>query len=166
VRSSRPGSTTTPGTCRSRTRSSSVWSRRQGRADIVSGGNIEHIQVNTTDPWTEVDGERSSAKTKHPTLSDPAVRQALNLLVDRGSSRKRSTGAPASPPPTSSTPPRGFRLEEHEVGVQASTRPSAILEAAGWKRGSDRRARQDGKKPEIRLPDLDQTTRGRRPSRS
>src|SRR5205823_1786571 len=38
-----------------------------------------------TDPWTEVDGERSSMKTAHPFLTDPAVRQALNLLVDRGS---------------------------------------------------------------------------------
>src|SRR6266705_524812 len=53
--------------------------------DFKPGGNIEHIQLNTTDPWTEVDGERSSIKTKHPTLSDPAVRLALNVLVDRGS---------------------------------------------------------------------------------
>jgi peptide/nickel transport system substrate-binding protein len=64
----------------------------KGRADIVAGGNIEHIQVNTTDPWTEVEGERSSAKTKHPTLSDPAVRQALNLLVDRGSVQEEIYG--------------------------------------------------------------------------
>ena len=38
----------------------------KGKADIVTGGNIEHIQLNNTDPWTEVDGERSSIKTKHP----------------------------------------------------------------------------------------------------
>src|SRR5205085_10317105 len=48
----------------------------KGRVLFSKGGGIEHIQLNTTDPWTEVDGERSSAKTKHPTLSDPAVRQA------------------------------------------------------------------------------------------
>src|SRR6266446_7077132 len=64
----------------------------KGRADIVSGGNIEHIQLNTTDPWTEVDGERSSTKTKHPVLSDPAVRQALNVLVDRGSVQEEIYG--------------------------------------------------------------------------
>ncbi len=34
---------------------------------MAFGGNIEHIQLNTTDPWTEVDGERASMKTKHPT---------------------------------------------------------------------------------------------------
>src|SRR5207253_6662663 len=57
----------------------------RGHATITSGGNIEQIQLNTTDPWTEVDGERSSMKTKHPTLSDQAVRQALALLIDKQS---------------------------------------------------------------------------------
>src|SRR5262245_4662397 len=57
----------------------------KGVAVITPGGNIEHIQLNSTDPWTEVDGERSSLKTKHPLLSDPAVRQAMALLVDRKS---------------------------------------------------------------------------------
>src|SRR5437870_606979 len=34
----------------------------KGHADIVAGGNIEHIQCNFTDPHKEVDGERSSIK--------------------------------------------------------------------------------------------------------
>src|SRR3984893_18148336 len=55
----------------------------KGRVEIVSGMQIEHIQINTADPWTEVDGERSSAKTKHPLFSDPAVVHALGLLIDR-----------------------------------------------------------------------------------
>ncbi len=55
----------------------------KGRAAITPGGNIEFIQLNQTDPWTEVDGERANAKTKHPLFSDPAVRQAMVLLVDR-----------------------------------------------------------------------------------
>src|SRR5260370_38084405 len=60
----------------------------KGRVDIAPGGNIEHIQLNTTDPWTEVDGERSKLGTKHPTLSDPVVRQALSMLVDKASVEK------------------------------------------------------------------------------
>src|SRR5207245_8037376 len=47
----------------------------KGKVDITPSGNVEFIILNTTDPWTEIDGERSSVKTKHPTLSDPAVRQ-------------------------------------------------------------------------------------------
>src|SRR5207248_6350922 len=30
----------------------------RGRVEIVQGGYVEHIQLNSTDPWTEVDGER------------------------------------------------------------------------------------------------------------
>ena len=55
----------------------------KGRAEIVESRAIEHIQLNSADPWTEIDGERSSPKSKHPLLNDPAVRQALRLLVDR-----------------------------------------------------------------------------------
>src|SRR4029079_18315385 len=44
----------------------------KGKVNLSETGNIEHIQLNTTDPWTEVDGERSSMKSKHPTLSDKA----------------------------------------------------------------------------------------------
>jgi peptide/nickel transport system substrate-binding protein len=49
----------------------------KGTVVIAPGGSIEHIQLNSTDPWVEVDGERSSIKTVHPTLGDPAVREAL-----------------------------------------------------------------------------------------
>src|SRR5207237_7422069 len=57
----------------------------KGRIEIFPTGAIEHIQLNQTDPWTEIDGERSSIKTKHPLLGDPAVRKAIALLVDRAS---------------------------------------------------------------------------------
>ena len=64
----------------------------KGKVVLSEGGGIERIQVNNTDPWTEVDGERSSVKTKHPLLTDPAVRQALALLVDRASVEKHIYG--------------------------------------------------------------------------
>ena len=35
----------------------------KGRVNIIPAGDIEFIQFNFTDPWTEVDGERSSIKT-------------------------------------------------------------------------------------------------------
>jgi peptide/nickel transport system substrate-binding protein len=60
----------------------------RGKISAAPAGDIEFVTLNTTDPWTEVDGERSSVKTKHPTLSDPAVRQAINLLIDRDSIQK------------------------------------------------------------------------------
>ena len=54
----------------------------KGRVAITPAGTCEHVQLNTTDPWTEVDGERSSVKTVHPVFSDKAAREALKRLVD------------------------------------------------------------------------------------
>src|SRR5580704_1330667 len=56
----------------------------KGRAEIVRSRAMEHIQLNSADPWTEVDGERANPKTM---FSDPAVGQALRLLVDPYCSR-------------------------------------------------------------------------------
>src|SRR5437870_5348805 len=117
----------------------------KGRADIVSGGNIEHIQLNTTDPWTEVDGERSSTKTRHPVLSDPAVRQALNVLVDRGSVQEEIYGRTGVATANFLNAPSRFvsKSTKWEFNVD---RANQILEAAGWKRGADGIRAKDGKK--------------------
>src|SRR6185503_20240555 len=117
----------------------------KGRADIVAGGNIEHIQVNTTDPWTEVDGERSSAKTKHPSLSDPAVRQALNLLVDRHSVQEEIYGRTGIATANFLNAPSRFvsKATKWEFNVDKANQ---ILEAAGWKKGADGIRAKDGKK--------------------
>jgi len=117
----------------------------RGRADIVSGGNIEHIQLNNTDPWTDVDGERSSIKTKHPTLSDPAVRQALNLLVDRGSVQEEIYGRTGIATANFVNAPARYvsKNTKWEFNVEKANQ---ILDAAGWKRGSDGIRAKDGKK--------------------
>src|SRR5499426_1742689 len=117
----------------------------RGRADIVSGGNIEHIQLNNTDPWTEVDGERSSIKTKHPTLSDPAVRQALNVLVDRGSVQEEIYGRTGIATANFVNAPARYvsKNTKWEFNVEKANQ---ILDAAGWKRGADGIRAKDGKK--------------------
>ena len=116
----------------------------KGHADITPGGNIEHIQLNTTDPWTEVDGERSSLKTKHPTLSDPAVRQAMSLLVDRTAVEKYIYGRTGyATGDFINNPPRYTGHEKWEFNVDKANQ---ILEAAGWKKGSDGIRAKDGKK--------------------
>jgi peptide/nickel transport system substrate-binding protein len=108
----------------------------RGRADIVTGGNIEHIQLNTTDPWKEVEGERSSVKTQHPFLTDPAVRQALSVLVDRASVQEQIYGRTGVATANFLNAPERFRSRnmKWELNVE---RASQILETAGWKRGAD-----------------------------
>jgi peptide/nickel transport system substrate-binding protein len=117
----------------------------KGRVDIKDAGFIEHIQLNSTDPWTEVDGERSSIKTKHPTLSDPAVRQALALLVDKDSVEKHIYGRAGVATPNFINNPERFRSKttKYEFNVDKAI---DILEKAGWKKGADGVREKDGKK--------------------
>ena len=117
----------------------------KGKAAIVAGGNIEHLQLNTTDPSVEVDGERSSLKTKHPSFSDPAVREAMNLLVDRKSIEDHIYGRTGYATANFLNNPERFRSNnmKYEFSVEKA---NAVLEAAGWKRGSDGIRTKDGKK--------------------
>jgi peptide/nickel transport system substrate-binding protein len=117
----------------------------KGKADIVAGGNIEHIQCNFTDPNKDVDGERSSTKTTHPLLSDPAVRQALNLLVDRASVQEQIYGRTGIATANFLNQPSRFQSKatKYEFNVEKA---GQILEAAGWKKGSDGIRAKDGKK--------------------
>jgi peptide/nickel transport system substrate-binding protein len=120
----------------------------KGKADIVAGGNIEHIQLNNTDPWKEVDGERSSVKTVHPFLTDPAVRQALNLLVDRASVQEQIYGRTGIATANFLNQPARFQSKatKWEFNVEKANQ---ILEQAGWKKGSDGIRAKDGKKLKI-----------------
>src|SRR5579872_2501712 len=116
----------------------------QGKVVIVPGGSVEFIMLNTTDPSVEVDGERSSAKTKHPLFSDPAVREAINLLVDRSSVQKFIYGRTAVPTGNFLNNPERFRSKT--VGFEFNIeKANQILEAAGWKKGSDGIRARDGK---------------------
>jgi peptide/nickel transport system substrate-binding protein len=108
----------------------------KGRVNIWPSGAPEHIQCNFTDPWTEVDGERSSIKTTHPLLSDPAVRQALNLLVDRAAVHEQIYGRQGQTSANFLNAPSRFfsRNTRWEFNVDKANQ---VLDAAGWKRGAD-----------------------------
>jgi peptide/nickel transport system substrate-binding protein len=117
----------------------------KGKANIVPGGNIECILLNFTDPWTEVDGERANVKTKHPVLSDPAVRDALNLLVDRQSVQDHIYGRTGVATRNFLNNPKKFRSPNvaFEFNVDKANQ---VLETAGWKKGSDGIREKGGKK--------------------
>jgi len=108
----------------------------KGRVEIWPTGAPEHIQLNQTDPWKEVDGERASLKTTHPFLTDPAVRQALNLLVDRGAVQEQIYGRLGKTSANFLNSPSRFysRGTRWEFNVDKA---GQVLDAAGWKRGAD-----------------------------
>jgi peptide/nickel transport system substrate-binding protein len=120
----------------------------KGRADIVTGGNIEHIQLNNTDPWKDVDGERSSVKTKHPFLTDPAVRQAFSLLVDRASVQEQIYGRTGVAAANFLNAPERFNSKNNRFEFNVD-KANQILEAAGWKKGGDGIRAKDGVKLKV-----------------
>ena len=67
------------------------------------------------------------------------------MLVDKDSIEKPSTAAPASPPPTSSTIRRRSARRRPSTS-SISTRPTQLLDKAGWKKGADGIREKDGKK--------------------
>jgi peptide/nickel transport system substrate-binding protein len=108
----------------------------KGRVEMATGGGIEHIQLNNTDPWKEVDGERSSVKTTHPFLTDPAVRQALNLLVDRSAVHEQLYGRLGQATANYLNGPTRFRSPNMRWEFNVD-KANQLLDAAGWKRGGD-----------------------------
>jgi peptide/nickel transport system substrate-binding protein len=116
----------------------------RGKVSIVPTGNIEFMALNVTDPAVEIDGERSSIKTKHPLFSDPAVRQAVNLLIDRASIEKYIYGRTAVATANFVNNPERFRSTntKFEFNIEKA---NEILEAGGWKKGADGVRAKDGK---------------------
>jgi peptide/nickel transport system substrate-binding protein len=117
----------------------------KGKVDITVSGNVEFIILNTTDPWTEVDGERSSVKTKHPTLSDPAVRRAINLLIDRDAIQKFIYGRGGVATASFVNQPAQFKSRKLKYAFDVD-KANNILDEAGWKKGADGIREKDGKK--------------------
>src|SRR5215217_7084576 len=55
----------------------------KGVVIIGRGNSVERIFIHIDEPNTETDGERAKLGTVNPTMSDKAVRQALNLSAQR-----------------------------------------------------------------------------------
>ena len=108
----------------------------RGRVNIVAGGNIEFILLSYVDPWTEVEGERGNAKTRHPAFQDKAVREAMGLLIDRKGVQDFIYGRTGIATPNFlNNPPRyNSKNLKFEFNIDKANQ---ILEAAGWKKGAD-----------------------------
>ena len=117
----------------------------KGRLAIQASGNVEIIQLNASDPGTELEGERSHPKSRHPLLSDPAVRQALALLFDRKNVQEFVYGRTGVATVNVLNNPKAYNSTtlKGETSVSAA---NAALDAAGWKRGADGLREKGGRK--------------------
>lgn len=114
-----------------------------GFVSVVEGANVEHLQLNTTDPWTEVDGQRSHVKTEHPAFKDKAVRDAVALIADRQSVAQFIYGRVGSATGNIVSNPPKF-VSQNTSWEYNIDKANAILDEAGWARNSDGVREKDG----------------------
>ena len=108
----------------------------KGRVLTIPSSGVSHIQLNQSDPWREVDGERSGPKSVHPFLADPPVRAAMNLLVDRAAIQEHLVGRAGQITPNFLTTPERFRSKgtTWEYNVDKANQ---VLDQAGWAKAAD-----------------------------
>ena len=120
---------------------------RQGpRPTSSPGGDIEHIQLNIDRSLDRGRRRaRRASRRKHPLLSDPAVRQAMALLVDRESMQEYIYGRTGIATANFINNPAQFRSKNTKFEFNID-KANQLLDAAGWKTGADGIREKDGKK--------------------
>ena len=121
----------------------------KGRLLNSPTGNIEHIQLNQSDPWTEVEGERGHMKSRHPLFQDPKFRQAIALLIDRGTVHEELYGETGQSTANFVNAPSKFRSPNMKWEFSVD-KAGKLLDEAGYKRGADGfRVGKDGKRVKL-----------------
>ena len=117
----------------------------KGRVMAIPSSGVSFVQCNQTDPWREVDGERSSLKAPHPLLTDQSVRTALSLVVDRTSIQEHLIGRAGQITANFLNAPDRFRSHNStwEFNVDKA---GDLLEQAGFLRGPDGVRTKDGRR--------------------
>ena len=117
----------------------------KGRVLYSFGSATTALFLNATDPAQEVDGERSSIKTQHPLWSDPVVRRAFGLLIDRAGIQQHLYGRQAVATANWINNPPRYRsgVPSAEFSIDKAR---ALLDGAGWKPGADGVRVKDGKR--------------------
>ena len=117
----------------------------KGRVHVVPSGDIEFIQLNQHDPVAEVEGERASVKSKHFAFTEAPVREAMSMLCDRKSMQDFIYGRTGVATSNFLNNPPRFRSPNTKYEFNIA-KAEAVLEAAGWKKGSDGIREKGGKK--------------------
>ena len=114
----------------------------KGTVIIARGNSVERLMIQFADPNTEVDGERAKLGTVNPTMGDKAVRQALNLAVQRDVISQQLYAGEEFEPPTANIltgiPSMESPNTSWEFNIEEAKR---ILEEAGWTMQGDVRAK-------------------------
>ncbi|MDP3618406.1 MAG: peptide ABC transporter substrate-binding protein [Ramlibacter sp.] len=116
----------------------------KGRAHILQTGDIEFLQINLSDPWKELDGERAHPRSRHFAFADVNVRRAIALLVDRKGIQDFIYGRTGVATANFVNAPARFRSPNtrYEFNIDKA---AALLDTAGWKKGANGQRTMDGR---------------------
>ncbi|MDD9707625.1 peptide ABC transporter substrate-binding protein [Seohaeicola sp. SP36] len=127
----------------------------KGKTIAAFGSLVERIMVNMTDPSPSLpEGERATAKHPHPFLSDPAVRKALSMSIDRNLLVEIGYGQAGRPTCNLVPAPALYASDNTDCLTHDIAGANALLDEAGWVRGADGIRAKDG----VRLSLLFQTS--------
>ncbi|MYG83461.1 MAG: peptide ABC transporter substrate-binding protein [Candidatus Dadabacteria bacterium] len=119
---------------------------------------IEHLVVNFTNPDPALGNRRSEwsdGNNPHPFLTDPAVRRALSLAIDRGHIVEQLYGtAGRTTCNVVPAPPQYTSPNNEDCLTQDIEEAKTLLDQAGWVPGDDGIREKDG----VRLKILYQTS--------
>lgn len=124
-----------------------------GKGKFVNafGTLVERIEINMTDPSPELaEGERSTTKHAHPIFSDPKVRAALSMAIDRQTLVDVGYGG-AGRPTCNLVPAPAYQASDNTACLtQDLEGAKALLAEAGWTdTDGDGIVDKDGKKLSI-----------------
>lgn len=126
-----------------------------GRFEVGFGNLIEILIFNSTDPSSALaEGERSTSAHPHPFMTDPAVRQALSMAIDRPLLNEVGYGETGKPSCDLVPNPKVYSPQATDCLTQDIAGANALLDQAGWMPGADGVREKGG----VRLSILYQTS--------
>jgi len=129
-----------------------------GKGEVISafGTSVERLMVNLTNPDSSLGDKRSTvAGGAHPFLTDPIVRRALSLAIDRNTITEVGYGSAGKPTCNVLPAPAIYASTANDDCLNFDiAAANTLLDDAGWARGSDGIRAKDG----VRLSILYQTS--------
>jgi peptide/nickel transport system substrate-binding protein len=127
----------------------------KGKAIAGFGPLVERLEMNLTNPSADLPAEtRSTVAEPHPFLSDINVRQALSMAIDRALLVEVGYGKAGKVTCDLVPSPDLYAAKNTHCEAQDIEGANAMLEAAGWVKGSDGIRAKDG----VRISILYQTS--------
>lgn len=127
----------------------------KGKVAVSFGTLVERIMTNLTNPSPNLaEGERATVKHPHPFMTDPAVRKALSMAIDRELLVEVGYGPTGRPTCDFVPAPEAYAANNTSCLKQDIEGANALLEEAGYVKGADGIRAKDG----VRLSMLYQTS--------